>query len=89
MSSPLPPMSTAPKDGSTILVFFKRHGWVSVSWDSQEDDGPKSEYAHWHVDDFKHGPYPLRGYIAEDCLGWMSLPAPLTNKIENGASNGN
>lgn len=76
------PMSTAPKDGSTILVFFRRHGWVSVSWDSQEDEGPKSKYAHWHVDDFKHGPYPVRGYSAEDCLGWMPLPAPLTNHIE-------
>ncbi len=70
------PIETAPRDGTTIMVYFRRHGWVTVSWDSQEDEGPRSEYAHWHVDDFKHGPYPVRGYRSGDDLAWMPLPPP-------------
>jgi hypothetical protein len=30
----------------------------------------------WAVDDNKHGPYPLRGYVDEDIHGWMPLPKP-------------
>lgn len=71
------PMKTAPKDGSPILVFFKDHGWMSVRW-TDADENPDSEYAHWFVDDHKHGPYPVRGYVTEDCFGWLPLPATLT-----------
>lgn len=69
------PIETAPLDGTRILVHFKRHGWVSCFWDSTSDDlGPASPYALWHVDDFKHGPYPVRGYVSGDDTHWQPLP---------------
>jgi hypothetical protein len=58
-------METAPRDGTRILVDFGSNGVHAVSW---EDD-------IWSVDDQKHGPYPLRGYIETDVKGWMPLPA--------------
>lgn len=68
-------MKTAPKDGSRVLVYFKQHGWVTVEW-TDVDYGPTSAYAHWHVDDFKHGPYGVRGYNEGDEWAWQPLPAP-------------
>lgn len=70
------PMETVPKNGQTILVQFKQHGWLTVKWTDHEGDHT-SEYAHWHVDDFKHGPFPVRGYSDGDELGWMPLPGLL------------
>lgn len=78
------PIDTAPRDGTVVFVYFKGKGWLTVSWDSQEDEGSRSEYAHWHVDDDKHGPYPLRGYSAGDDVAWMprdALPTPPTQPI--------
>lgn len=68
------PIETAPKDGTTILVFFRQHGWMSVEW-NDIDHGPNSEFAHWHVTDHKFGPFPVRGYCDGDDLAWMPLPA--------------
>jgi len=74
-------IETAPKDGTTVLVWFVQHGAMSVIWTDRED-GPNSPYAHWHIDDHKHGPYPVRGYRIGDDTHWMPLPdappAPLT-----------
>jgi hypothetical protein len=77
------PIETAPKDGTRILVYFKPHGWVSCSWDDADHPlGPESPYAHWHVDDFKHGPYPVRGYINGDDIYWQPLPTlPTERKV--------
>lgn len=70
------PIESAPKDGTTVLVYFNRHGIgvQSVSW-TDRDGGHTSEHAHWHVDDNKYGPYPLRGYAKQDATHWMPLPA--------------
>lgn len=65
------PMDTAPRDGTRILVYFKEHGWLTVSW----TEGKGIEI--WCCDDFKFGPYPIRGYRETSVLGWMPLPAPL------------
>jgi hypothetical protein len=66
-------MKTAKKTGETILVYFQQYGALTVRWCDSEGD-PKSKYAHWHVDDYKHGPFPLRGYSEGDELGWMPRP---------------
>jgi hypothetical protein len=68
-------MDTAPKDGTEILVYFIQHGWKTVSWTDSDGD-PSSEYALWHIDDHKHGPYPVRGYRSGDEKAWMPLPPP-------------
>lgn len=68
-------IDSAPKDGSTILVYFKQHGWMTVRWTDGDGDS-SSPYAHWHVDDHKHGPYPVRGYSEGDDTHWQPLDAP-------------
>jgi hypothetical protein len=65
------PMETAPRDGTPVLVDFGRAGVHRVLWGS----GPNHDFEIWSVDDRKHGPYPLRGYIETDVKGWMPLPA--------------
>lgn len=67
------PIETAPKDGRTILVHFVQHGWMTVLWTDHDGDS-NSPYAHWHVDDHKHGPYSVRGYLVGDDTHWMPLP---------------
>lgn len=67
------PIETAPRDGTVILVYFRQHGWMSVRWTDIDDDSD-SEYAHWCVDDYKHGPFPVRGYKEGDDECWMPLP---------------
>lgn len=67
------PMDTAPRDGTEILVLFKRIGAKMVSWTTRDNE-PCSEYAHWHVDDGKYDLYPLRGYNEEDDVGWKPQP---------------
>ena len=62
------PIDTAPRDGARVLVDFGRIGVHAVSCRDPEDHGV------WHVDDRKHGPFPLRGYRDEDILGWQPLP---------------
>lgn len=64
------PIETAPRDGTVILVYFKRRGAKSVRW----------EEGVWHVDDHKHGPFPVRGYIDSDVTHWMPLPQPPKEK---------
>jgi hypothetical protein len=65
------PIESAPKDGTRILVAFRRIGIHAVSWE-EAINGLEG----WCVNDEKHGPYSLRGYLDEDILGWMPLPAP-------------
>ena len=67
------PIASAPRDGSEILVLFKRIGCKQVAWTNTDYDH-NSEYAHWHVDDNKYRPYPLRAYNEGDELGWMPIP---------------
>ena len=55
------PIETAPKDGRSVLV-VSSHGHYVAMW---ADDW-------WHVDDNKHGPFPLRGASPTH---WMTLPA--------------
>jgi hypothetical protein len=70
------PIETAPHDGSRILVYADNRMYV-VRWtDPDEYDYNKrclSEYANWHVDDNKHGPFALRG---PSPTHWMPLPEP-------------
>ena len=61
------PIDTAPKDGSEILVYFRTIGWKSVAWIGDEDGS-------WCVDDYKHGPFPVRGYPPFGATHWMLLP---------------
>lgn len=63
------PIETAPKDGTTVIVFVppgKYHSGrtVTVRW-TERDIG------YWHVDDGKRGPFPLRG---GEPTHWMPLP---------------
>jgi hypothetical protein len=67
-------METAPRDGTVILVAFKNQGVKSVAW----TDPANSDWDIWCVDDHKFGPYPVRGYIETDVLGWQPLPDPPT-----------
>lgn len=67
------PMESAPKDGTRILVDFGRAGVHAVSWDQPVG----CDWMIWCVDDRKHGPHPLRGYIEPDERGWRSLPPPV------------
>ncbi len=63
------PMSTAPKDGTRILIAFGNQVHM-VCW--YEDI--------WCVDDNKNELYPFRGYRDNDgpCAprGWMPAPEP-------------
>jgi len=65
------PIETAPKDGTEILVFVPpstyTRGYVrSVQWRDHDID-------FWHVEDNKHGPFPLRGGSPTH---WIPLPEP-------------
>lgn len=64
-------MESAPRDGTCILVYFKQHGAISVFWHDPFGNG---ESKIWCVDDFKHGPYMVRGYCDGDDTHWMPLP---------------
>jgi hypothetical protein len=64
------PIETAPKDGREILVYFETIGWKSVMWSSDDSDGPCA----WCVDDYKHGPFPVRGYARGGATHWLPLP---------------
>jgi hypothetical protein len=70
------PIETAPKDGTEILVSFNGLGVKCVAWTTRWDD-PTDEHAHWHIDDNKNDPHPLRGYSEGDELGWKPLPQSL------------
>lgn len=69
------PIETAPKDGSQFLVWTKRVGFAVVTHDV--DDPMPTDIVptglHLHVDDGKHGPYPLRGDYPTH---WQPLPEP-------------
>ena len=56
------PIETAPKDGTEILVITP-FGMAVACW---RDDW-------WTVDDFKHGPFSLRGPAPTH---WAELPEP-------------
>lgn len=75
------PIETAPKDGTEVLVYFRQHGAKSVSW-SDRDGCSDSEWATWCVDDHKHGPFPVRGYMKKDSTHWMPLPPPPVHQEE-------
>lgn len=57
------PIESAPRDGTSVLVACS-HGLYSVAWEDHNIEW-------WHVDDNKHGPYPLRG---SGPTHWMPLP---------------
>lgn len=79
------PIETAPKDGTEILVWFTPHGAKSVRWTDNEGRFD-SECAHWHVDDHKHGPFPVRGYCEKEATHWMPLPLAPDKQGENGVA---
>lgn len=68
------PIETAPRDGTTILVYFRQHGAMTVRSDDEHD--PCDDWRLWYVDDHKHGPYVVRGYRPGDDTHWMPLPQP-------------
>jgi hypothetical protein len=63
-------METAPRDGRRVLVDFGRIGVHAVAW----TQGSNGSWETWCVDDRKHGPYALRGWIETDVKGWQELP---------------
>ena len=65
------PIETAPKDGSSILVYFKTIGIFQVFW-SEEPFSPG--IGCWCVTDNKNEDRPLRGYCDEDATHWAALP---------------
>jgi hypothetical protein len=67
-------IESAPRNGTTILVFFRGKGWRTVTWEDPWGENPDS--AIWCVTDDKRGPYPLRGYLDGDDTHWMTLPEP-------------
>ena len=70
------PIETAPRDGSEILVYFKKIGVRQVSWCDRNGD-TEGDCVLWRVDDNKYEPYPLlRGYSRGDDTHWMPLPPP-------------
>lgn len=71
-------ISTAPRDGTLILVSFGSKGVRAVSWGHPWEDEVTPENGLWCVDDDKHGPYALRGYNDDGPTApshWMPLPA--------------
>lgn len=62
-----------PKDGTRILLFIRCHGWVTACWETTAHE-MDDDYAIWCVDDFKHGPYAIRGYSSDQVTHWMPLP---------------
>lgn len=70
-------IASAPKDGTRILIDFGPCGVHAVAWEEA-----LSGIATWCVDDCKHGPYALRGYVEKDVQGWQSLPASPPRTLE-------
>lgn len=68
------PIETAPRDGTKILVFFKYYGWLTVFWGVPENSSVSEPYI-WCLDDYKFGPYALRGYCDGEDTHWMPIPA--------------
>lgn len=64
------PLASAPRDGTRILVDFGRIGVHAVAW----EEPANLESPTWCVDDCKHGPYMLRGYLEEEIRAWRGLP---------------
>ena len=62
------PIKTAPK-GIDVLVSCPHGMYVANYYDL--------DIEWWHVDDNKHGPFPLRGAPPTH---WMPLPPPPTTK---------
>lgn len=62
-------IASAPRDGTPILLAIRHHGVMSARWTTSAN-GTET----WCVDDFKFGPYAIRGYSSSDVLGWMWLP---------------
>jgi hypothetical protein len=80
------PIETAPRNGTMILVFFRRKGWRAVTWEDPWGEDPAR--AIWCVNDDKHGPYPLRGYMAGDDTHWMPMPIPPAALTTENQTNG-
>ena len=59
------PIDTAPKDGTDILLFTGVQTCIACYI--------QHDIEWWHIDDNKHGPFPLRG---PSPTHWMPLPAP-------------
>lgn len=69
------PIETAPRDGTRVLVSFGARGVHAVAWEEPAHSG----FEIWCVDDGKHGPYALRGYLDAGPTApthWMPLPPP-------------
>lgn len=64
-------IETAPRDGTSILLYNKRTGTVfAARWTKPQN----ADFEIWCVDDNKFGPYAVRGYIECDLTHWMPLP---------------
>lgn len=77
-SGAVPMSDDAKQVGKPCLVYFKPHGWLRVEWGSSylEDDEITPENGIWMVDDFKHGPYAVRGYCDGDDTHYRPVPTP-------------
>ncbi len=65
------PIETAPKDRPIQVCCA--HGQYVVEWLNRDIDW-------WHVDDNKHGPYPLRGSAPTHWKDLEPLPAPPSSR---------
>ena len=76
------PISTAPKDGTSILVGKEYrgaiHGCAVIRWgdenaaDSEWGTVPHNENFMWLIDDGKNDPFHYRGWVY--LTHWMPLP---------------
>ena len=66
-------IESAPRDGTAVLVAFHPRTGLGVQRVAWEESVTGTVL--WCVDDYKHGPYPLRGWNDDDEMGWLPLPA--------------
>lgn len=73
------PIATAPRDGTLVLIFINtdRHGVIAAKWTAGQHG-----FETWCVDDYKFGPYCIRGYVESDITHWCPLPLPPGNQID-------
>ena len=69
-----PIKGVAPWDGKPVLIFTDVKWCDARAMARWSDDFHGDGIFGWLVDDNKHGPYPLRGYL--NVTHWMPLPPP-------------
>lgn len=72
-----PDETKAPWDGKPVLIYTD-HNWTNRIHRAIWTDAIHGKGIHdWAIEDCKHGPYPLRGYM--NVSHWQPLPAAPQN----------